>query len=667
TPTHLHLHLTTPTPTGHQTLTIHTRTTTTWTTHATATLSPDEPTVPAEIGVWPPAGEPVDIDALYPLLAAKGYHYGPSFQNLRRAWRAGSDVYAEVELPDDLRPDGHAVHPALADAALHALIAVAVDDLGTAPRVPYSFSGVAVHANLATSVRARLTAIGDGAYRVLLADPAGHPVLSIDRLDLRDLDPATLPVAAAPGTELLHRLDWQELRADAAPPADPAGWAVLGTPGPALHGALPGLRQVPDLAALLAGELPDVVFLPCRTPRPDETPADAPTATTDDPVAAAHELTEALLHSLQQWLAEERLTGTRLVITTEGGVAAHLADQIADLAAAACWGLTRSAQAEHPDRFVLLDLDGRPTDPSVLAAALAAAEPHLAVRFGVAYVDRLVRCADDPARLTPPDENWRFGTTSAGTLANVAMVPAPEALRPLRDGEVRVRTHATGLNFRDVLIALGSYPGEAPLGSEGAGVVVETGPGVTGLDPGDRVMGLFSEGTGPLAVCDHHLLTRTPDHLSDSQAAVLPIAYLTAMYGLGDLAGLRAGQSVLIHTATGGVGMAALHYARHLGATVHTTASIGKQPTLSALGVPDSHIHDSRTTAYREGIAAVAPQGVDVVLNSLTQAHIDAGLALLAEGGTFLEIGKTDIRDPHTVTTTHPHLTYQPYDLLDAG
>ncbi|MEU8377551.1 polyketide synthase dehydratase domain-containing protein, partial [Micromonospora sp. NPDC048894] len=658
---------TTPTPTGHQTLTIHTRTTTTWTTHATATLSPDEPTVPAEIGIWPPAGEPVDIDALYPLLAAKGYHYGPSFQNLRRAWRAGSDVYAEVELPDDLRPDGHAVHPALADAALHALIAVAVDDLGTAPRVPYSFSGVAVHANLATSVRARLTAIGDGAYQVLLADPAGHPVLSIDRLDLRDLDPATLPVAAAPGTELLHRLDWQELRADAAPPADPAGWAVLGTPGPALHGALPGLRQVPDLAALLYDELPDVVFLSCRTPRPDETPADAPAATTDDPVAAAHELTEALLHSLQQWLAEERLAGTRLVITTEGGVAAHLADQIADLAAAACWGLTRSAQAEHPDRFVLLDLDGRPTDPSVLAAALAAAEPHLAVRFGVAYVDRLVRCADDPARLTPPDENWRFGTTSAGTLANVAMVPAPEALRPLRDGEVRVRTHATGLNFRDVLIALGSYPGEAPLGSEGAGVVVETGPGVTGLDPGDRVMGLFSEGTGPLAVCDHHLLTRTPDHLSDSQAAVLPIAYLTAMYGLGDLAGLRAGQSVLIHTATGGVGMAALHYARHLGATVHTTASIGKQPTLSALGVPDSHIHDSRTTAYREGIAAVAPQGVDVVLNSLTQAHVDAGLALLAQGGTFLEIGKTDIRDPHTVTTTHPHLTYQPYDLLDAG
>ncbi|MEV4773814.1 polyketide synthase dehydratase domain-containing protein, partial [Micromonospora humida] len=649
---------TTPTPTGHQTLTIHTRTTTTWTTHATATINPEEPTVPAEIGAWPPAGAPVDVDALYPLLAARGYQYGPAFQNLRRAWRAGPDVYAEVELPDDLRPEGHAVHPALADAALHALIAVAAEHPDAAPRVPYSFSGVAVHATLATSVRARLTAIGEDAYRVLLEDPDGHPVLSVDRLDLRALDPATLPVVAAPGTELLHRLDWQELRVDATPPAEPVDWAVLGTPGPALRGALPGLRQVPDLAALLAGELPEVVFLTCRTPRPDETPADATAATTDDPVAAAHELTEALLHSLQQWLAEERLTGTRLVITTEGGVAAHLADQIADLAAAACWGLTRSAQAEHPDRFVLLDLDGRPTDPSVLPAALATAEPHLAVRFGVAYVDRLVRCADDPARLVPPDENWRFGTTSAGTLANVAMVPAPEALRPLRDGEVRVRTHATGLNFRDVLIALGSYPGEAPLGSEGAGVVVETGPGVAGLDPGDRVMGLFSEGTGPIAVCDQLLLTRTPDHLSDSQAAVLPIAYLTAMYGLGDLAGLRAGQSVLIHTATGGVGMAALHYARHLGATVHTTASTGKQPTLSALGVPDSHIHDSRTTAYRERIAAAAPQGVDVVLNSLTQAHVDAGLALLAEGGTFLEIGKTDIRDPHTITTTHPHLTY---------
>ena len=140
---------------------------------------------------------------------------------------------------------------------------------------------------------------------------------------------------------------------------------------------------------------------------------------------------------------------------------------------------------------------------------------------------------------------------------------------------------AAGVNFRDVLNALGMYPGEAgPLGGEAAGVVVEIGPGVTGLAPGDRVMGMFSGAFGPAVVADHRLLTRIPEGWSFGEAASVPIVFLTAYYALVDLAGVRPGESVLVHAAAGGVGMAAMQLARHLGAEVFGTASAGKWDAL---------------------------------------------------------------------------------------
>ncbi|MGW5237262.1 MDR/SDR family oxidoreductase, partial [Streptomyces nodosus] len=249
-----------------------------------------------------------------------------------------------------------------------------------------------------------------------------------------------------------------------------------------------------------------------------------------------------------------------------------------------------------------------------------------------------------------------------GSLDGLALLPYPEAVEPLTGREVRIGIRAAGLNFRDVLNALGMYPGEAGLfGSEGAGVVTEVGPDVTGLAPGDRVMGMVFGGFGPLGVADERLLTRVPDDWSWEAASSVPLVFLTAYHALKDLAGLRPGEKVLIHAGAGGVGMAAIQIARHLGAEVFATASEGKWDVLRSLGVADDHIASSRTLDFEAAFAEVAgDKGLDVVLNALAGEFVDASMRLLGTGGRFLEMGKTDIRDADAASDG---ITYRFFDL----
>ncbi|MFC4472885.1 type I polyketide synthase, partial [Streptomyces xiangluensis] len=256
---------------------------------------------------------------------------------------------------------------------------------------------------------------------------------------------------------------------------------------------------------------------------------------------------------------------------------------------------------------------------------------------------------------------WRMDVVAQGRLDGVGLVP--EEPRALGAGEVRVAVRAAGVNFRDVLNVLGMYPGDAGrLGHEGAGVVVEVGPEVTGLAVGDRVMGLLDGAFGPTATTDARLLARIPDGWSFDQAASVPIVFLTAYYALMDLAGLEVGESVLIHSAAGGVGMAAVQLARHVGGEVFATASEPKWPVVRELGVSGERIASSRTTEFEERFRP----GVDVVLDSLAGEFVDASLRLVRPGGRFVEMGKTDIRDAEEVRAEHG-VSYRSFDLMDAG
>ncbi|MFD5164470.1 SDR family NAD(P)-dependent oxidoreductase, partial [Streptomyces hawaiiensis] len=667
-----------------------------WTQHATGLLAPADAAaeeaaaslVRDTLRAWPPQdATPISVDAVYEQLSARGFDYGPAFQGLRRAWRRGDEVLAEVAVAD-LDVAGFGVHPALLDSGLHAL---AVSGLlgGAAERdaagepvdadgrgwLPFSWGGVCLRATGATTLRMRISPAGRDAVSLHLADSAGQLVAAVESLVLREVVAEQFRTQAAPTMDGLFQLGWTEV-AEAAPraeqPSDEARWAVaLAADEDGRPAASEAFDAFVDLAALgeaLDGgaDAPDVVIADF-TGRP---------AGADDNTAA-HRAAHRALALVQQWLADARFDTARLLVLTSGAVGpdddvAAAPDSAAapDLSAAPVWGLLRSAQSENPDRFVLLDAaEPYALDAPALRTALDSGEPQLALRGRTFYAPRFVRAGRDGALLPPHGvPAWRLDSENRGTLDGLALLPHPQALDGLESGQIRVAVHAAGLNFRDVLIALDMYPGRATMGIEGAGVVVEVGPDVTGIAPGDRVMGLLSGGFGPTAVTDHRMVARIPDGWSFTQAASVPIVFLTAYYGLVDLAALRPGESVLVHAAAGGVGMAAVQLVRHLGAEVYGTASPGKWDTLRELGLSDERIASSRTLEFEEQFrSGTRGRGVDVVLDSLAGPFVDASMRLLPRGGRFVEMGKADVRDPEAVAAAHPGVDYRAFDVIEAG
>jgi acyl transferase domain-containing protein len=322
------------------------------------------------------------------------------------------------------------------------------------------------------------------------------------------------------------------------------------------------------------------------------------------------------------------------------------------------WGFGRSLIHEHPELAVrMIDLDpaGSEAGGADLVAELVAAdrERQVAWRGGTRYVARLVRSSrgeeDAGTRnasvVVSGEDPYRLQIPKAGVLDNLTLratrrgTPAP--------GTVEVRVRAAGVNFSDVMIAMGIYPGQAAelpsLGLECSGEITAIGEGVRGLDLGDQVIAVGRNCFGSYANVDAALVFPKPIDLSFESAATIPIAYLTAFYALHDLGRMSRGKRVLIHAATGGVGLAAVQLARRAGAEVFATAgSAEKRAYLRSIGV--EHVMDSRSLDFAdETLHATGGEGVDIVLNSLAGEAIQKGLSVLRRYGRFLEIGKRDI------------------------
>ncbi|MEU8784989.1 type I polyketide synthase, partial [Streptomyces sp. NPDC048637] len=614
---------------------------------------------PYDFTVWPPRdAEATSVDDFYGRFAEAGFAYGPVFRGLKAVWQRGDEIFAEVGLPEE--HDGMAgafgLHPALLDSALHAMMFVSMEDVGRG-RLPFSWNGVCLKAAGAIALRVRLVQAGPESVSLELADPSGGVVASVESLTLRQVSGEQMSGGAA-YHDALFQVDWNTVPMPTAQSDE--RWAVVGDMALAVALDGTGVRvEATDGLGELADEVPPVVlFSSTRT----ADPADA--------AAGAHTAAHDTLALLQKWLADERFAASRLVILTHGAVSTSDADH-PDPAQAAVWGLVRAAGVENPGRFTLLDLDGTAASAEAVPGALASGEPEVAIRAGALHVPRLARVASTEALRRPDADGdaWRLDIADKGTLDNLLLAECPEAEAELAAGQVRIGVRAGGVNFRDVLNALGMYPGEAgALGSEGAGVVLEVGPGVPDLQPGDRVMGMFFGAFGPLAVADRRLLARIPEDWSFAQAASVPVVFLTAYYALVELGDVQAGESVLVHSAAGGVGMAAVQLARHLGAEVFGTASPGKWGTLRRSGLDEAHIASSRDLDFEGAfLAETAGRGVDVVLDSLAREFVDASLRLLPRGGRFLEMGKTDIRDPQEVAAAHEGVHYRAFDLWEAG
>ncbi|NUP28771.1 MAG: acyltransferase domain-containing protein, partial [Nocardia sp.] len=619
-----------------------------WIRHATGTI-----TTAAAVGAfdtdlanWPPSGATaVAVADTYAELAEQGYGYGPAFRGLTALWRRGAEVFAEVALPEPVRAEhtDFGVHPALLDAALHSVLrgglAPAAGD--GAVVVPFVWENVALYATGAATLRIRATAAGaaDGDRVALtLADPAGLVVAEIGALTLRPLATDALGAARRPAEGAGYEFAWLEVPAAAAI-AETGSWTVV----PDGENVTVGGREVTVLR-----------FEPVDR--------------------GSSELPAAVLESVVELGARVRrlLAGdSSIVAVTERAVGVHPGEAV-DPAAAAGWGLLRTAQSENPDRILLVDLADRTEYRSGVAAAVAhTGEPQLALRGATAYVPRIRRAGAAEFAVAPAETRpWALTLRDKGTLAaeNFRIAHDSEAPAPLAPGQVRIGMRAVGLNFRDVLIALGTYPDpHGRIGGEGAGVVLEVAADVTGFAPGDRVFGLIP-GVGSVAVTDQRLLARIPRGWSFAQAAAVPIVYATAYYGLVDLAAARPGETLLLHAATGGVGLAAIQLARHLGLRTLVTASTPKWEVLRELGFDDSVIGDSRTLDFEtKFLAATGGRGADIVLDSLAGEFVDASLRLLPRGGRFVEMGMLDRRDPDIVAAEHPGVDYHSFMLMEVG
>ncbi|MDN3027249.1 type I polyketide synthase, partial [Streptomyces sp. S.PB5] len=364
-----------------------------WTRHATGLLSAAErtPTADADFAAWPPPGaQPVDIENFYSDLTERGYAYGSAFQGMRAVWRRGEEVFAEVALPEEQREEAvkYGIHPALLDAALHTNAFANPDD--DRKVLPFAWNGLVLHAAGASALRVRVAPCGPDALSFQAADATGGLVLTMDSL-------VSLPVSA------------DQLDAAAADDSRDALFGVEWTEVAATQGAQP----VPSWAPVATAD--DIEVFAARA----EVPAVALLEAAADDVLA---LTSRVLAVVQAWLATDGLEQSRLVVATKGAVPAG-DGVVTDPAGAAVWGLIRAAQAENPDRIVLLDTDPATTDgpTAVLGTVLAGDEPQIAVRGTTLSAPRLARVTGqvpDAPELFGPDGTVLVtgGTGSLGGL-----------------------------------------------------------------------------------------------------------------------------------------------------------------------------------------------------------------------------------------------------------
>ncbi|WP_204800808.1 sulfolipid-1 biosynthesis phthioceranic/hydroxyphthioceranic acid synthase [Mycobacterium riyadhense] len=604
----------------------------------------------------------------------RGVAHGPAFSGLataRTAETAGSTVLAEVALPASIRfqQGAYHVHPALLDSCFQSVAAGAQANGG----------GLL----LPLGVR-RLRAYGPTRNthycytRVIRADATGGEA-DIDLLDqhgavlltVRGLRMGTGTSESGERDRLLRErlltLVWQQRPLPDTAHAEAGSWLLIDTSeatdmlattltdalkaqGPQgiecnvlqlSRGAEPA-TNVERLRGQLRTRPADGVVILCGSGvgDPDE-----------QTLLQGREQVRHLVRITRE-LAELEGELPRLFVVTRQAQLVRPEDEL-NLEHAGLRGLLRVIGSEHPLlRTTQVDVDERTQAEQVAQQLLGGSEEdETAWRNGEWYVARLSPSplSHDERHTAIADHNrdsMRMQIRTPGDLQTLELVACDRI--PPGPGQIEVAVTVSTINFADVLIAFGRFPviddRQPQLGMDFVGVVTGVGDGVTGHRVGDRVGGFSEAGCWrTYLTCDANLAVTLPPGLADDRAIAAATAHATAWYGLHDLAGIKAGDKVLIHSATGGVGQAAIAIARHAGAQIFATAgNPQKRELLRNMGI--EHVYDSRSIEFAELIRRDTDgYGVDIVLNSLTGAAQRAGLELLAFGGRFVEIGKADV------------------------
>ena len=559
---------------------------------------------------------------------------------------------------------------------------------------------------------------------VVIADEHGTIVARIDGLRLARTSALALGIHRDRGSEELYCTEWRT--SIEAAPIKPAGaWLILGDQTGIGTVLADRLRAIGATAVVATAGTEFTNQGDQWSLRPtssddfacllhDAAPADGwtgivhlwnldATASRSDPIAmlehAALVGTGSTLHLVQALLRSEATTA-RVYLISRGARAVSASQQSIAPSQAIQWGFARALQAEHPELPITrVDLDpAASADAEVVLREISratAVDREVAWRAGVRYVPRLAvlpavasrRAVNmrgvDGSSTSPGIDRVRdvtvHGATGGQAEAGVRLVVGRSnliedlSLQPLGSTapgpkQIEISVEATGLNFRDVLNAIGMAPGgPMPLGGECAGRVRRIGADVSGFAVGDRVMAFAAGSFASRVVVDAGRAIAVPHGITMAEAAGIPVAFLTAMYALNTLAQLQRGERVLVHAGAGGVGMAAIQVALRAGAEVFATAGTpAKRKLLADLGV--AHVMDSRTLDFvREIHRITGGEGVHVVLNSLAGEFIAKSLEATARGGRFIELGKREIWSADDIARVRPDVTYMPFDLADVA
>jgi acyl transferase domain-containing protein/NADPH:quinone reductase-like Zn-dependent oxidoreductase/acyl carrier protein/NADP-dependent 3-hydroxy acid dehydrogenase YdfG len=647
----------------------------------------------------------------YEGMRSRGNDYGPGFQGIQRIWRRNGEALGQIQLSEALVPGAgaYAVHPAVLDACFQ-LLGAAVSRERALPSsddetyLPVHLERFRIYGKADVRVwghvqmRAGEEVPGELlAGDIWLLDESGRVVAEVEGLFLKRASRAALRRGLrGDGSDWLYQIQWQPGESlPAAVAADQSSWLIFADEGGvgarmaarlAQQGARSVLvRRATSGARAADGEHVDPMRpeefeqLWARISKPEPRQAwslvhlwslDAvqnESSSLADVEAACALGCASLLH-LSQAVSQDSEQVRRLCVVTRGAQAVKDDDDVA-VAQGPVWGLGRTISLEHPDlhcKRIDLDPASGQDDIEALCAELAAPEDNksddqIAFRSGIRNVSRLVRIPSRAAALETSrkrERSVRLEISERGLFDNLKLEPL--ARRVPGPGEVEIRIHAGGLNFRDVLNALGVYEGHpGPLGTECAGTIVAVGEGVDEFVVGQQVFAMAPGTFGTYVTSGADLVVAKPTNLTMTEAGSVPIAFLTADYALNYLARMTAGQRVLIHAAAGGLGLAAVQLAQRAGVEIFATAgSPQKREYLQSLGI--THILNSRTLDFADEVMArTGGRGVDIVLNSLTGEFIPKSLSSLAPGGTFLEVGKAGIWSPEQVAAFRPDVSYQ--------
>ena len=605
--------------------------------------------------------EEIGSAAFYLDLRARGLHYGEAFQRIDRIWRGSREVLARLSPIKTL--DSLAIHPAVLDGGFQALYA-AIEDIN-ACYIPASFGRIQNFAEARGPVWCHAI-LRDGGADLHFCDDDGVSLLEVTDAVFHPVDANWRQVVPST-THDFYQAKWIEQPLQETS-RTACRWLVFGSLNAEIPAFIRELRRAGSMARVDKGS-EDLLVEVASSGEPwgcvyvgstGSTPA-LETVSGREMLVRQQGLAEGLIVLTQRLLASLPGPNWRgLWLITRGAQRVADDEPSGDIEAATLWALRRGIATEGRElRARAVDLDGlessyRTLERELSHAAIEQPEDQIAIRNGRRFVLRLVKAqipGAGPVRL----ENNRPGQLDSLSIT-AARRRTPGA------GQVEIQVHAAGVNFRDVMGALGMYPGNpGPLGAECAGEIHAIGAGTISAQKGDRVMALAAGSLASFAIASEKLVWPLPEAMSFEDAATIPVAFLTAYYALFHVAGLAAGERVLIHSATGGVGMAALQLALQHGAEIIATAGSAERRTLlKSMGA--SLVFDSRTPDFAAEILAVTP-GVDMVLNSLAGASIDAGLNTLRRNGRFVEIGKAETREPAEIMARWPGIRYARFDL----